>query len=322
MNDLDRIVNLLCKNDNRLVVQGSYALYKFGWLDRKPNDIDLLLLIEEDNLKLRNKEFEKIIKEKINNTSINGHEYFKHFEIYNGEKLTNIECMVFKKIKKDWVILENSVQYIKPYICIIFKFCQIITNYYFYKFQGINEKLQKIIRTFSDIELFLISNEIDFDELKRIFKEVSITNIQFDILSYAESPYYFLFQSIDEISKDIKYKLDQFPYTSKLFLKLFYDGEISQFIANTEFIWDIKKIFLSTLQYWDDNKLQKIKNFGANFEFSNIRTFVFFYVLFLNNLRIKGINFEIQKLNKNILFLENGNVIFNFYEWFLSYLNS
>ncbi|MHA3828468.1 hypothetical protein [Mycoplasma sp. Z1473D] len=261
----DNLSNLL--RNNKIVVHGSYALKMLNLLNRKCNDIDLLII---DNINIiENNKILDFFPKKYNFDF-----YYRNEFIAKTTFCGNvIEFMQFKNITEDMIINKEGIKFLKPKWIFVFKICQLFTSKIIELRKGTHKN--KIIQTIDDLNYLLEKLNLKEKEIIFLLIKAILINLKFEIFTYYTSPYLEIYNFESFLSEYLHLM------SNKLINLLKYVQNNLNFKAFTRKIFLFYQIFNLYLnkKYLNDKCVKK--NFGYCFLYENINTCIN-DLLFLN----------------------------------------
>ncbi|WP_458559632.1 hypothetical protein [Mycoplasma sp. 5370] len=317
-----KIINLLLKSilkvDIPFIIQGSFSFYLDGFIDVKPNDLDILFPKNNQNLKEKNTDWEKIEE------TLNIEKSYINNEVYKSYLIKK----KFSKIKLE-IILSKEI---KP---IYYKKHPILNFYYTnekYRFASKLSQIFKLTYLYEKniyfrkkllLSLKLIEQNFNFMkktcnlELWKYFKDNIISDLYFQLLG-SKMNFYKNYEKILKNFEKFKIEINNFPNLKKFLIYLI--KRKRKFFEKIEVIFELRDSFFSV--FLTKNKLENIEqNYGLNFflnkQDKNIKNKL---ELFQNFISDSFHKVKIEKYYKNeVLSLY---IVFNFYTLVLDLLKT
>ncbi|MGZ9428662.1 hypothetical protein [Mycoplasma sp. 1012] len=285
-----KIINLLLKSilkvDIPFIIQGSFSFYLDGFIDVKPNDLDILFPKNNQNLKEKNTDWEKIEE------TLNIEKSYINNEVYKSYLIKK----KFSKIKLE-IILSKEI---KP---IYYKKHPILNFYYTnekYRFASKLSQIFKLTYLYEKniyfrkkllLSLKLIEQNFNFMkktcnlELWKYFKDNIISDLYFQLLG-SKMNFYKNYEKILKNFEKFKIEINNFPNLKKFLIYLI--KRKRKFFEKIEVIFELRDSFFSV--FLTKNKLENIEqNYGLNF-------------FLINKIKILKINWSYFKILFLILF--------------------
>ncbi|WLP85400.1 hypothetical protein [Mycoplasma seminis] len=312
--------NIIKQLGNKVIIQGSHALYIQGIISRKPNDIDILLDLKDENLFKRSIFWNEIKKQLTIDNEIVNHEFFNSLlvKISENENI-NLECMIFKQIPTSFITTINDIKFINAKYMLGFKICQLFTNL-FKNFKNREFKIRKIQNYVQDINLIIQAEEISFNETFEIWIQCITINLPYEIMCYKKSPYLKLKEiNINELLEE--YKIDmhqnQNAYDALKFIQS--SKEYNEFYKWIDNLYDIKNEILMFMQLFclenNMNIKETLDNFGPYVKAQNNNLTTACFIFLIKKLKLNYNVFQINDLvsqytvsNKGDLYIDLLNL--------------
>lgn len=290
--NLDNIDIIQNNSDDLIkVVQGSYVLNFYGLLERKPNDLDLIIFSKNiRSLRFINQKLSIELNKNKNLDVKLSTPFFKKFEFKNSNLKTEIilakflKSNIYKKIRK-------NLYFVKPEYAILVKIFQVsvvLSN----NFLGSdNLNFQKIIVTLEDVKI-LLKNKLLFQNTKKFIKK-NLINIIIDSFIFD----FFLKNNVELIwfSKN-EYK---FELVNSLEGNKFLSRKIKSLFCLNKYSRNLFNNLMTINDYILKNKYNIINKINSLNGSKN--------VLSSNEIYLKNVNFFFD----NFQMINRQNIIFN-----------
>ncbi|VEU75927.1 hypothetical protein [Mycoplasmopsis columboralis] len=114
----------ICSISDNIVIQGSFAIYLNGFLNRKSNDIDVIF---SENLPISNRLiiWNKIEKNFAIERVIRNSILMKEIEINYKSFNFRLESVLQKNVPSEFVIYKNGLKFCNTFFCLVSKLCQL-----------------------------------------------------------------------------------------------------------------------------------------------------------------------------------------------------
>ncbi|MDW2835364.1 hypothetical protein R7V75_00110 [Mesomycoplasma ovipneumoniae] len=338
--NLDNVDIVQNKDDNLIkVVQGSFVLNYYGILQRKPNDLDLIIFSKKTkSLRFLN-QILKIELNKNKNLDVKlSMPFFQKLEFKNLD--LNVEIILSKFLKPNiYKKIKKNLYFVKPEYAIlvkIFQISEVLSN----KFLGSdNLNFQKILVTLQDLKIIL-KNKLLFHKTRSFIKKnllnIIVNRFIFDfflknnieLIWFSKNEYKFeLINSLQGnklLSKKIKSLFCLNKYSRNLFSNLMV---INDYILKNKYNIITKINTLNESErtlFSNEIYLKNVNFFFNNFKMINTKNIVFSSKIspnweseiieinktfpFIKILKIVSLKYKInENLNKNEILIYSNN---------------